>query len=176
MRFPSWPVIAVALIVANALAWVLVQGMGFEPGLSRSICSFGLISGELLGTLPEGTRIALGAQGQCLTSANGWHTVLTSMFMHGSWLHIIGNMWFLWVFGNNVEDAMGHLRFLVFYLLSGFAAAGLQVALSNNPAVPMVGASGGVWAGEAEREEAERLAAEKAAEGSAAQHRVVVTI
>ena len=126
-----FPVVTVALIVANALAWVLVQGMGFEPGLSRSICSFGLISGELLGTLPEGTRIALGAQGQCLTSANGWHTVLTSMFMHGSWLHIIGNMWFLWVFGNNVEDAMGHLRFLVFYLLSGLAVSKTKVRMDR---------------------------------------------
>ena len=57
-----------------------------------------------------------------------WYTPLTSMFMHGGWLHILGNMWFLWIFGNNVEDSMGHARFVVFYLLCGLAAAALQVA------------------------------------------------
>jgi membrane associated rhomboid family serine protease len=66
------------------------------------------------------------------------------MFMHGGWFHIIGNMWFLMIFGNNVEDAMGHTRFLVFYLLSGLAAAGLQIVADPSSAVPMVGASGAI--------------------------------
>ena len=64
-------------------------------------------------------------------AAASWHTVLTSMFMHGGWMHLIGNMWFLWIFGNNVEDAMGHLRFVVFYLLCGIAAAALQIGLRS---------------------------------------------
>jgi membrane associated rhomboid family serine protease len=66
------------------------------------------------------------------------------MFMHGGWMHLVGNMWFLWLFGNNVEDAMGHARFVVFYLLCGIAAAALQVAFAADSAIPMVGASGAI--------------------------------
>jgi membrane associated rhomboid family serine protease len=66
------------------------------------------------------------------------------MFLHGGWMHLIGNMWFLWIFGNNVEDAMGHLRFVVFYLLCGFAAALLQAAFDTDSVIPMVGASGAI--------------------------------
>ena len=64
--------------------------------------------------------------------------------MHGGWLHIIGNMWFLWIFGDNVEDAMGSFRFVLFYLLCGVAAAGLQVAANTESTIPMVGASGAI--------------------------------
>jgi membrane associated rhomboid family serine protease len=64
--------------------------------------------------------------------------------MHGGWMHLIGNMWFLWIFGNNVEDAMGHLRFLIFYLLCGLAAAALQVFSQPDSGIPMVGASGAI--------------------------------
>jgi rhomboid family protein len=70
--------------------------------------------------------------------------ILTSMFLHGSWMHLLGNMWFLWIFGNNVEDAMGRLRFVAFYLLTGGAAALAQVVLNPTSAVPMVGASGAI--------------------------------
>jgi membrane associated rhomboid family serine protease len=66
------------------------------------------------------------------------------MFMHGGWFHIIGNMWFLWVFGNNVEDSMGHMRFVVFYLLCGVVAAGTQLLADPHSRLPMVGASGAV--------------------------------
>jgi membrane associated rhomboid family serine protease len=75
---------------------------------------------------------------------NTWLTILTAMFMHGGFLHIIGNMLFLWIFGNNVEDAMGPLRFMVFYLLGGFAAAALQVAVSPDSTAPLIGASGAI--------------------------------
>jgi membrane associated rhomboid family serine protease len=75
-----------------------------------------------------------------------WLTALSSMFMHGGLLHIGGNMLFLWVFGNNVEDAMGRIRFIVFYLLGGLAAMALQTAVDPNAAVPSVGASGAVAA------------------------------
>ena len=71
-------------------------------------------------------------------------TLLTSMFMHGSWLHIIGNLWFLWIFGDNVEDAMGSVKFLVFYLVCGLIAAGAQVLTSPGSQAPMVGASGAI--------------------------------
>ena len=66
------------------------------------------------------------------------------MFLHGGWLHLLGNMMFLWVFGDNVEDSMGHGRFLVFYLMSGLAAAGAQIAINPGSPVPMVGASGAI--------------------------------
>ena len=70
--------------------------------------------------------------------------LVTSMFLHGSWMHLLGNMWFLWLFGNNVEDSMTRPRFVVFYLLSGLAAAAAQVALSPASPIPMVGASGAI--------------------------------
>jgi membrane associated rhomboid family serine protease len=73
-----------------------------------------------------------------------WATILTSMFMHGGWLHIIGNMLFLWVFGNNVEDAMGKLRFALFYLLAGAAAVYAQSAIDPDSTIPVIGASGAV--------------------------------
>ncbi|MBV8529763.1 MAG: rhomboid family intramembrane serine protease [Candidatus Eremiobacteraeota bacterium] len=73
-------------------------------------------------------------------------TVLTAMFMHASWLHIIGNMVFLWAFGPEIEDDMGPLRYAVFYLLGGFAAAGAQVAFAPHSAVPNLGASGAIAA------------------------------
>jgi rhomboid family protein len=68
----------------------------------------------------------------------------TSMFLHGSWLHVIGNMWFLWIFGDNIEDYLGHFKYLVFYLLSGLAAAAAQVLLSPHSQVPTIGASGAI--------------------------------
>jgi membrane associated rhomboid family serine protease len=71
-------------------------------------------------------------------------TVFTSMFMHAGWLHILGNMLFLWVFGDNVEDALGHVRYLVFYLIVGLAATATQIALSMNSLVPGIGASGAI--------------------------------
>ena len=75
-----------------------------------------------------------------------WQASLTSMFMHGSWLHLIGNMWFLWLFGNNIEDSMGHIRFLIFYLIGGTVAAGTHVLLNSASAIPTVGASGAISA------------------------------
>ena len=73
-----------------------------------------------------------------------WYTPLTSMFLHGGWLHLIGNMWFLWLFGNNVEDSMGHVRFLVFYLLCGPGGGGGPDPRQPGSAIPMVGASGAI--------------------------------
>jgi len=139
------PYATYGIIALNVLAWVLVQGLGGEPGLSASLCRLGLIPGELLQTLPAGTRVQLGPQSICvLGDASTWYTAVTSMFLHGGWFHIIGNMWFLWIFGNNVEDAMGHGRFVVFYLLCGLTAAGCQIAANPDSAVPMVGASGAI--------------------------------
>jgi membrane associated rhomboid family serine protease len=73
-----------------------------------------------------------------------WLSVLTSMFLHGDWLHIIGNMLYLWIFGNNIEDAMGHARFVVFYVLCGTAGALAQSAMDTGSTLPMIGASGAI--------------------------------
>lgn len=139
------PVVTVALIAINLAAWVLVQGMGQEYPLAASVCQFGLIPGDLLGGLPGGYTVPLGQNLVCVVEDGvPWRTLFTSMFMHGGWLHLLGNLWFLWVFGNNVEDAMGHARFLVFYLLCGLAAAAAQILVDPSSAVPMVGASGAI--------------------------------
>jgi membrane associated rhomboid family serine protease len=139
------PVVTLLLIAANVVFWVVVQGMGAEPNLSRSVCELGLIPGEFLGRLPDGFSIPLSRSAVCVvTGERSWFTPLTSMFMHGGWFHLIGNMWFLWVFGNNVEDSMGHVRYLTFYILCGLAAAATQTLVNPSSPVPMVGASGAI--------------------------------
>jgi membrane associated rhomboid family serine protease len=137
--------VTLAFIVANVLAWLLVQGAGAMLPLARSVCELGLIPGELTGELPPGTAFPLGEGLACLTdSGRQVANVFTSMFLHGSWMHLLGNMWFLWVFGDNVEDSMTRPRFIAFYLLCGIAAALAQVVMDPASGVPMVGASGAI--------------------------------
>jgi len=140
------PVITIGIIAVNALVWLLVQGAGVSgEQLVRSVCELGLIPGEVLRTVPPGTGVPVGPGMRCVITAQPhWWTVLTSMFLHSGWLHIIGNMWFLWVFGNNIEDSMGHARFVVFYLLCGAAAAAAQIVSDPASPIPMVGASGAI--------------------------------
>ena len=139
------PVVTYGLIAANVLAWIGLQGLGTEASLAQSLCKLGLIPGELLGSAPAGTQVPLGPRAVCVLSGQpNWLTPVSSMFLHGGWLHLIGNMWFLWLFGDNVEDSMGHARFAVFYLLSGLAAVVLQVVSDPDSTVPMVGASGAI--------------------------------
>ncbi len=139
------PYVTYGIIGLNLLAWFLLQGLGGEPALTRSVCNFGLIPGELLGRLAAGSGFPIGPGAACIMQADGaWLSPLTSMFMHGGWLHLLSNLWFLWIFGNNVEDSMGHWRFAIFYLLCGLAAAALQVASNPDSGVPMVGASGAI--------------------------------
>jgi membrane associated rhomboid family serine protease len=131
-------VVVILLILANIGVFIYqlsLAGIGGEE-LERFIFSYGARPLEIrqMQDLPPQIDFPI------------WVTVFTSMFMHGGWLHIGGNMLFLWVFGDNVEDAMGHLRFLIFYLLGGIAAVALQVVVSPNSLVPMVGASGAISA------------------------------
>jgi membrane associated rhomboid family serine protease len=139
------PIVTIGVIALNTAVWVLVQGMGADPALTRSVCELGLIPGELLHRIPAGTAIPLGPGASCVVGYGAtWLTPLSSMFLHGSWFHLIGNMWFLWLFGNNIEDSMGRARYALFYLLSGLGAAATQTLLSPSSAVPMVGASGAI--------------------------------
>lgn len=140
------PIATFGIIALNVLAWALLQGFGAEPALSTSVCKLGLIPGDLLDAFRGTVSVPIGDGRFCTSSSDShaWPTLFTSMFMHGGWFHIIGNMWFLWIFGDNVEDAMGHVRFVIFYLLCGLGAAGLQIAANPDSAVPMVGASGAI--------------------------------
>jgi len=139
------PYATFVLIAINVAVWLFVQGAGSELALARSICNFGLIPGELTLSVPVGTSFRMGERLLCLTDPGRQTShIFTSMFLHGGWMHILGNMWFMWIFGNNVEDAMGRFRFVVFYLLTGTAAALTQVFLTPASAVPMVGASGAI--------------------------------
>jgi membrane associated rhomboid family serine protease len=139
------PYTSYALIALNIAAWIFVQGLGMEPRLGASVCTLGLVPGELLQTLAPGTTFQVGPNAFCtLTDTPNWLTTVSHMFLHGGWLHIIGNLWFLWIFGNNVEDSMGHARFAVFYVLCGLAAAAAQILAGPASGIPMVGASGAI--------------------------------
>lgn len=116
----SKPVVTVMLIVVNVLVFLYQISLdGYS--LNAFINTWGLIPDRF-------------------SAIN----VLTSMFLHGGWLHILGNMWFLWIFGDNIEDILGHGKFLIFYLLCGVVAALAQVLLNPDSRVPMVGASGAI--------------------------------
>jgi membrane associated rhomboid family serine protease len=138
-------VVTLAFIALNAVAWLTVQGAGSPLALMESVCNLGLIPGELTGALPPGTAFPMGEGLACLTDpGNQASHLLTSMFLHGSWMHLLGNMWFLWVFGDNVEDSMTRPRFAAFYLVCGLAAALAQVVTNPSSGIPMVGASGAI--------------------------------
>lgn len=140
------PAIVTGLLIAiNVLAWIFVQGAGSAFALAKSVCELGLIPGELTLSLPPGTSFPMAENLVCATDPGRQiSNVFTSMFLHGSWLHLLGNMWFLWIFGNNIEDSMGHLRFVLFYILCGLAAALAQVLADPDSPIPMVGASGAI--------------------------------
>jgi membrane associated rhomboid family serine protease len=137
------PYFTIALIAINVAVWFLIQGAGLDMGaLQESVCTYGAIPAEVTG------RAAPGAGGgsalQCPIGGLTWGALVTSMFLHGGWFHLIGNMWFLWIFGNNIEDSMGHLRYLVFYLITGIAAAAGHILSAPGSVVPTVGASGAI--------------------------------
>jgi membrane associated rhomboid family serine protease len=138
------PIVTVLFIGACVATWLLVQGGGGDSAiLIASVCTYGMIPVELTGAVTEGV-ISAASEGPCRLGGATWSTLLTSMFLHGGWGHLLGNMWFLWVFGNNIEDSMGHARFVVFYLLCGVGAAAAQVLHDPGSAIPMVGASGAI--------------------------------
>jgi membrane associated rhomboid family serine protease len=139
------PVVTIALIAINVLVWILVQHAGREPWVAATVCNLGLVPGELTLRASVGDGFSLGHGLSCIVDpGRAPEHILTSMFLHGSWMHLLGNMWFLWLFGNNVEDSMGRLRFILFYLICGTAAAAGQVFSDPASIVPMVGASGAI--------------------------------
>lgn len=126
------------------MVWFVVQGAGAALPLASSVCELGMIPGELTGRA-AGEVMPLGEGLYCVVDARpAWHTLLTSMFLHGDWLHLLGNLWFLWLFGDNVEDDLGHGAFVGFYVVCGLGAALTQMVIDPGAAVPMVGASGAI--------------------------------
>jgi membrane associated rhomboid family serine protease len=137
--------VTLTLIAICALTWLFVQGGGAEELLVASVCNLGLIPGELTQSLPVGLQFPIAERVPCTIDPGPQYlNVLTSMFLHGGWMHLIGNMWFLWLFGNNVEDSMTRPRFIAFYVLCGLGAALAQVMADPRSFVPMVGASGAI--------------------------------
>ena len=134
LKVISFQFATVTLIVINVLAFMWQDAYG-EPRLTDIAMSAGVIPQTLLGGAKLPPELAL---------IPPEATLITYMFLHGDWWHLLGNMLFLWVFGDNVEDAMGSIRFLVFYLLAG-VAAGLAHAYANlGSQVPLIGASGAI--------------------------------
>jgi membrane associated rhomboid family serine protease len=139
------PVVTIALIALCVLVWVFFQGAGSEIAVAESVCNYGLVAAELTRSLQPGYSVPMGPGLSCtVDSGHEYEHLLTSMFLHGGWMHLLGNMWFLWLFGNNIEDSMTRPRFVLFYLLCGLAAALLQVFTDPSSAVPMIGASGAI--------------------------------
>ena len=145
-----FPVLTVAIIVA-----CIVVYFGFEQGtlgLSKTgderVVEYGAIPYELTHPGEECTLVREAERVQCPAENPGdapwWVTIFTSMFLHGGLLHLAGNMLFLWIFGNNIEDSMGRPRFMAFYLLGGLAALGAQALTNLDASAPTVGASGAI--------------------------------
>jgi membrane associated rhomboid family serine protease len=134
-----FPILTVALIAANFLVWILYENAGQGSAFLSSV--------------DEGAYQPCEVENSCGQIGYDWPVNLfTSMFMHGSWSHLIGNMLFLWIFGNNVEDTLGRIRFLVFYALGGIAATAAQTFVTlaygseQDAAIPNLGASGAIAA------------------------------
>jgi membrane associated rhomboid family serine protease len=133
----STPYVTYFIIALNAMVFLFELSVGSQGhrALDSLVYQFGVVPKHFQLALAGSPRYDLA--GQSLT-------ILTSMFLHGGWLHIIGNMWFLWIFGDNIEDRLGHFSYLIFYLVSGFAASVAHILLNANSNVPTVGASGAI--------------------------------
>lgn len=126
----QFPFVTYGLIGINLVVF-LVQSVQSDLAFNATAASLGVIPVELFGTLPG-------------TGVPEWWTLVTYQFLHGSWLHVLSNMLFLWIFGDNIEDALGHVKFVIFYLVCGAGAAVAHAAFNAGSFGPLVGASGAV--------------------------------
>jgi membrane associated rhomboid family serine protease len=127
----TFPVITISIILANVFVFLYELGLG--RGLERFIMQYGVVPAAVF-AWPQSDRP--------LTAV--LLPFLTSMFLHAGWLHLIGNMWYLWIFGDNVEDRLGHFTYLIFYLLCGLGAGIVQTVLNYDSVIPSLGASGAI--------------------------------
>jgi membrane associated rhomboid family serine protease len=128
------PFVTVTVIVLCSLIFFWQLSLGSE-GFQQAVLTLGVIPANLFASAP------LAIEQQIIPPMA---TIFSSMFLHGGWMHLIGNMLYLWIFGNNVEDTMGHVRFIFFYLICGVAAALAQALPDMSSQVPMIGASGAI--------------------------------
>ena len=126
VRTRKFPLVNLMLIAANVLVFLYELQLS-SSALERFIFTWGMVPARLISD-----------------PANAWITIFTAMFLHGGWFHLLSNMWFLYIFGDNVEARMGGVRYLIFYLLSGVAAVLLQTYILPTSEVPMIGASGAI--------------------------------
>jgi hypothetical protein len=133
-RNPSgtFPYVTIGIIVINVLIFLYELSLG--PGLGEFIMRFGVVP----------LKVSYYSQASDLTFINTFFPFISSMFLHGGFIHLIGNMWFLWIFGDNIEDKLGHFRFIAFYLLCGIIASSVHVFFNIQSKVPCVGASGAI--------------------------------
>lgn len=131
VRSRTFPFVNVAIIIACFAVFVYELTLSLVD-LNEFFLDYGLVPDELTNWLKDPSGFGEPA------------TLVTSMFLHGGWLHVIGNMLYLWVFGDNVEDAFGHVKYAMFYVVVGAGAAGTQVAIDTTSLVPTIGASGAI--------------------------------
>lgn len=140
------PYITIVLIVVNVLAFVYELLLNNRQ-LTLLLQQYGVVPLELtcssLAAVGSGSRLCLGV-GSNVSLISEWRTLLTSMFLHGGWAHLLGNMLYLWVFGDNIEDYLGHVRFIIFYLICGVIAAFAQIIIGPFSGIPVIGASGAI--------------------------------
>ncbi len=130
----SVPIVTIALIVVNSLVFLYQVSLGPRAG-QLLVYQYGAIPAVVVGTDSLPARISV---------VPPFLSLFTSMFLHGGWMHLIGNMWYLWIFGDNIEEAMGRFRYLVFYLLTGFLASISHVLSNIGSTIPSIGASGAI--------------------------------
>jgi len=149
-----FPLVTVGLILANVVVYLLavsnggsiISGPDAQELVRYGALPYAITHPSLHCGIYHVTALACTTQRGVVSGLPWWETVFTSMFMHASILHIAGNMLFLWIFGNNVEDSMGSLKFFCFYIVGGLAALALQVAIGPNSLAPTIGASGAIAA------------------------------
>jgi len=141
-RFTT-PYVNYFLVAAN-LAIYLLLWLGVQGTVEKFAFQFGFVPEKVSALLSGAGYVQMQGQWMPVNAASAFIPVLTSMFLHASWLHVIFNMWALWIFGDNIEDYLGHFHYLIFYLLSGLGAAIAHYLFNMNSTIPTVGASGAI--------------------------------
>ncbi len=130
----KFPIITILLIISNFIVFILFISKP-ESGQLQFINQYALFPFQVKNFI---------SSSEVKLSGNFWLDFITAMFMHGSWYHLIGNCWFLWIFGDNVEGVMGHISYLIFYLIFGIFASLVHVFITSTPNIPIIGASGAI--------------------------------
>jgi membrane associated rhomboid family serine protease len=131
----TFPYMTLLIIATNCIVFFFELAVGHSQRVFL-LAKYGVVPYEITHAVDKVPKVLFGP----------YITLVTSLFLHGGFLHILGNMWFLWIFGNNIEDVTGHFKFLIFYLLGGVAASMLQILVSASSTVPVIGASGAISA------------------------------